>query len=270
MTEKVVSLSGGLVLGMVFALFLSVGTTGSISSSVDLDYPSISGLIGMNDMQSYRSSSGAGNPSENTTPVAAAPPAQEENRGRVIRIATVTETADPAGAAAASNASALAKNDGTEMAYGEYSSLRQIHLQHSSQGSGGSGNASYAATGMIAAGSGNFARIADESSGQGDMDSQGGQPSVVDNKPQTTGSPAVAQNDPGGQEGSEEGEGGPAITSQTDPRPGSPSIDPGLSGGGSEFADQHPQPWGPETNNGGRPQQPDPYFMQDRHKPELD
>ncbi len=41
MTEKVVSLSGGLVLGMVVALFLGIGATQSITPSLHFEIPSI-------------------------------------------------------------------------------------------------------------------------------------------------------------------------------------------------------------------------------------
>jgi hypothetical protein len=268
MTEKVVSLSGGLVLGMAFALFLSVSTTQSLTTPLHMEYPSMSGLIGLNDLQSFRSSSSS-QASDTTPAVAVAPPSQEPERDRIIRIATVTETTDPVFQAPVHQENLIPKNTPADHASGNVSTLRQMHQQHSYIASA-SGSASYATVGQIARQGSNFTSIADNGQGTGETSGAGGgQPSVVDNKPQPTGSPAVAQNDPETGEGEEEG-GGPAVASFV-PRPPSPDF---ISNDNmSERVDPHSPGWHnqfQETEEGHHPEPHGPSEFQQGHRPEVD
>jgi hypothetical protein len=274
MTEKVVSLSGGLVLGMAFALFLSVSTTQTMNQALDFDYPSMSSLIGVNDLQSYRSSSPVH--STDTTPaINVAPPAQQEDRGRIIRIATVTETTDPLDDASTTIAAATAavlipKTTSIASQVDRRSTLQQMHRQHSYIA--GSSSPAYTSVGQIASQSGNFTAIADNGQGVGQAGGQGGTPpSVIDNKPQTSGTPSVAQNDPGSGENEGE-ESGPAIAG-FNPGPREPES----SSNGSRH---HVDPYNPQWNNnfhetedshGGHG--PDPHGadqVQQGHRPEVD
>ncbi len=266
MTEKVVSLSGGLVLGMAFALFLSVSTTQTVTSPMHMEYPSVSGLIGLNDLQSYRSSS-PGQVSDTTPAVSVAPPAQDEDRGRIVRIATVTETVDPVLTAHATvtTASDLPKNFSTAGAnVDRASTLQQMHQQHSFIERNTTGN--YSMVTQIARQSNNFSAIADNGQGPGYSNSGGGdQPSVIDNKPHTSGSPSIAHNDPGG-EGSEED--GPSLTGHS-PKPSGPDDV-------NDTERHHVEPYNPsETHNyhgvggnsGNHPSQNGPQGFQQGHGP---
>jgi hypothetical protein len=272
MTEKVVSLSGGLVLGMAFALFLSVSTTQTMNQALDFDYPSMSSLIGVNDLQSYRSSSPVH--STDTTPaVTVAPPSQQEDRGRIIRIATVTETTDPADAASTTSSSSEAlipKTTSIASQVDRGSTLQQMHRQHSYIAA--SSSSSYSSVGQIASQSGNFTAIADNGQGAGQAGGQGGTPpSVVDNKPQTSGSPAVAQNDPGSGENEGE-ESGPAIAG-FNPGPRDPDS---FSNNTRHHVDPYNPQWNHnfhETEEGNGGHGPDPHGadqFQQGHRPEVD
>lgn len=274
MTEKVVSLSGGLVLGMAFALFLSVSTTQTMNQALDFDYPSMSSLIGVNDLQSYRSSSPVH--STDTTPsITVAPPSQQEDRGRIIRIATVTETTDPLDDASTTSAAATAevlipKTTSIASQVDRSGTLQQMHRQHSYIAA--SSSSSYSSVGQIASQSGNFTAIADNGQGAGQAGGQGGTPpSVIDNKPQICGSPSIAQNDPRG--GDIEGEeSGPAITG-SNPGPRDPDSS---SNDTRHHVDPHNPHWNlnfheTEDDNGGH--HPDPHGadqFQQGHRPEVD
>lgn len=281
MTEKIVSLSGGLALGMAFALFLGVSTTQNMTSPLRMEYPSVSRLIGLNDLQSYRSSSSS-QASDTTPAISVAPPAQEEDRGRIIRIATVTETADHIfldAAPASSNGNYVPKTFGAAAdAFDAGSTLQQMHRQHSYIAA--STSSSYASVGQIARQTSNFASIADNGSGanQGG-DTGGSQPSVVDTKPRTSGTPAIAQNDPGNGEG--EGE-EPAVAGLA-PRPPDPDtfvddarrhVDPSNPGWNHDFHEiqegnggHHPDPQGTEGHHSD-PQGTEGYHQE--HRPEVD
>ncbi len=273
MTEKVVSLSGGLVLGMAFALFLSVSTTQTMNQALDFDYPSMSSLIGVNDLQSYRSSSPA-NSTDTTRGVTVAPPSQQEDRGRIIRIATVTETADPLdGASTTSTSSSVALIPKTASIASQAergTTLQQMHRQHSYIAA--SSSSSYSSVGQIASQSGNFTAIADNGQGAGQAGGQGGTPpSEVDNKPQTSGSPAVAQNDPGSDE-SEGEESGPAIAG-FNPGPRDPDS---FTNNTRHHVDPHNPQWNHnfhETEEGHGGHGPNPHGadqFQQGHRPEVD
>ena len=263
MTEKVVSLSGGLVLGMAFALFLSVSTTQTMNAPMHVEYPSVSNLIGLNDLQSYRSS-GSGNANDTTPAISVAPPAQGEDRGRIVRIATVTETTDPVLTAPSSQTVFIPKSFGTENAdESRGSTLQQMHQQHTHVAQTATGN--YSAV-QIARQSGNFTSIANSGRNTGNLSSAGGsQPSVVDSKPQTSGSPAVAHNDPG-QEGEEE----PAVAGFS-PRPSEPDQ---LNDNDRRHVDPYNPQWQHDfdgTEEGGH--HPDPHGIegsQQGHRPETD
>lgn len=132
MTEKVVSLSGGLVLGMAFALLLGVTASQNGSSSMNVDYPSISSLIGNNDFQSYRTSSPAPQASDTTPVINVSPPPPRENTGRIVRIATASETTHPVTASPVTTATeeiALKGHETIETPK-DTDNLRQINLQN--------------------------------------------------------------------------------------------------------------------------------------------
>jgi len=273
MTEKVVSLSGGLVLGMAFALFLSVSTTQSMNAPlhVNVEYPSVSRLIGLNDLQSYRSSSGTGQASDTTPAISVAPPAQEGDQGRIIRIATITETSDPVITAPPSATAHIPKvMDGVQDDVDRGSTLQQMHLQHSYIAS--STSAANATVGQIARQSSNFTSIANNGRGSGFAGNSGGsQPSVIDNKPQTSGSPSIAQNNPGEEE---EGEGEDPAVAGFSPRPPDPDT---FNDGDRHHMDPYNPGWQhnfDETEDGhGGGHHPDPQGMegfQQGHRPETD
>ena len=89
MTEKVVSLSGGLVLGMVCAFFLSIGATQNLSPSMHFEIPTISQMTIAQTTHSRPA------PANDTTPAVNVSTPSNEDRGRITRIATLTETSDP-------------------------------------------------------------------------------------------------------------------------------------------------------------------------------
>lgn len=213
MTEKVVSLSGGLILGMAFALLLGITATQNGSAPINVDYPSMSSLIGNNDFQSYRTSSPAPQASDTTPVINVSPPAPQENTGRIVRIATASETTHPVTASPVTTTDEIAlkgyepietpKNTGN---------LRQMNLQNTYTARS-SETSTYATTGFVASQGGNFTAIANGSSQGGQGGSAGSQPSLADNKPQIAGSPAIAQNNPqGGEQDEDEGNDEPAIT----------------------------------------------------------
>ncbi len=220
MTEKVVSLSGGLVLGMAFALLLGVTASQNSTSSVNIDYPSMSSLIGNNDFQSYRTSSPAPQASDTTPVISVSPPPSQENTGRIVRIATASETAQPVTASAVTVTTEEIALKGHEPAETPKNTGNLHHMNLLNTYTARSSETStYASAGFIAGQSGNFTAIANGSSQGGQGGSTGSQPPVADNKPQVNGSPAIAQNNPqGGEQGQEEGNDEPAIAGYN-PRP---------------------------------------------------
>ncbi|PIE52200.1 hypothetical protein CSA37_07520 [Candidatus Fermentibacteria bacterium] len=181
MTEKVMSLSSGLVLGILFALSLGVGTTQLATSPMHMDYPEIPYLTGLNDLQSFHATPAA--PSRDTTPAAAVtPPANTQ--GRIIRIATVTETVEPALSPTVSSGIEEPKSfsfteepklDGT---------LQHTHLQHSCIAR--AGDYSARAELIQAARETNFTSIACGSASRSSQTTETGteRPSVIDDKPE--------------------------------------------------------------------------------------
>jgi len=274
MTEKVVSLSSGLVLGMVLALFISISTTQIATSPLHMEYPSMSGLISLNDLQSYHTSSSS--PARDTTPVIQASPPANQGQGRIIRIATVTETTDPVLSAAGNTSSEqiASKNWVNEEDPKATGSLQQMHLQHSYL-AGGSQASNYAILGQVARQT-NFTAIACGASGPGDQVSGGGeQPSIIDDKPQTTGSPAIAQGNPDAEQGEEgEGQSDPAVASFT-PRPPAPDT---FSNNNTRELVNPSNPNGRDYHDleeGNGQHNPDHHFgagpqMQQGHRPETD
>lgn len=220
MTEKVVSLSGGLVLGMAFALLLGVTASQNGSSPINVDYPSMSSLIGNNDFQSYRTSSPTPQASDTTPVISVSPPPPSENTGRIVRIATASETTHPVTASPVTTSTDEIALKGYEPAETPKNtgSLPRMNLQNTYTARSSEAS-TYAAAGFIASQGGNFTAIANGSSQGGQGGSTGSQPPVADNKPQITGSPSIAQNDPqGGEQGEEEGNDEPAIAGYN-PRP---------------------------------------------------
>jgi len=190
MTEKVVSLSGGLVLGMVVTLFLGIGATQRISPSAHFEIPSVLRMTIAQNTQ------GTSVPASDTTPSVNVATPSNEDGGRITRIATLTETADPAFTpATTSTVQSEPKNWVYNSTPKVGSELRMANLQHTCIASNGSTANTYCTLGMTAAREGNFAAIAGNSGNPANYN--GGQtPSFIDNKPQSQGSPAIAQNDP--------------------------------------------------------------------------
>ncbi|RKZ03241.1 hypothetical protein DRQ21_06245 [Candidatus Fermentibacteria bacterium] len=244
MTEKVVSLSGGLVLGMVFALFLGIGATQHISSTVHFEVPSV---MQMTIAQTTHSNSA---PASDTTPAVNTTTPANEDSGRITRIATVTETTDPV-IAQATTTNTAPKNWEYDTSPKVDNELRRANLLHTSIASNTGATNTYSGLGMTAARENNFVAIAG-SSENGANYSGGHTPSFIDSKPQSHGSPAIAQNDPDNDpeddpsiSGSGSAKPGPApgpdsisddnTMRQVDPvRPGHSYADVQF-GGGSEF-----------------------------------
>ena len=188
MTEKVVSLSGGLVLGMVFALFLGIGATQRISPSAHFEIPSVLRMTIAQNTQ--------GTSASDTTPSVDVDTPSNEDRGRITRIATLTETTDPAFTpATTSSVQAEPKNWVNNSTPKVDNGLRMANLQHASIASNTGSASSCAVLDLTTARQGNFTTIACSSSGQGGYGS-GSTPYFVGNKPQSHGSPAIAQNNP--------------------------------------------------------------------------
>jgi len=274
MTEKIASLSGGLVLGMAFTLFLSISSTQTLTAPLHMGYPSMSDLISINDFQSYHTSSAS---STDTTPaISVSTPSTGQDQGRIIRIATSTETSDPVLSAdnTPPQESILPKTWTFTEAPKTGSPLQQMHLQHTFIAGASTGN-NFCTIGQAARQTSNFTAIADNSSGDGQSSGGSGQPPVIDNKPQTTGSPAIAQGNPGTEEGEEEGgSGGPAMASFT-PRPPTPDS---LNDNGARHSvnpySPHPEindhETGEDSNNDDHHGQGGPSQLQNSHRPETD
>jgi hypothetical protein len=244
MTEKVVSLSGGLILGMVFALFLGVGATQHISSPVHFEVPSV---MQMTIAQTTHNNSA---PAPDTTlAVNVATPVNEDS-GRITRIATVTETTDPVIAQTTATTTAEPKNCECEASPKIGSELRRANLQHTCIALNTPQANTFSGLSVTTAREGNFVTIAGIS--ENPVSCTGGHtPSFIDSKPRSHGSPTVAQNDP-----DKESETDPSVAGGESARP-SPAPSPDLisntnttmrqadpprhnhadiqSGGGSEF-----------------------------------
>lgn len=211
MTEKVISLSGGLALGMVFTLFLGIGVTQSIAPSSDFKIPSI---LQMTIAQHAHSPST--HASDTTTSVNVITP-NNPDRGRITRIATLGITTDPVFETTASTNYGDPKDLAIASTPKIESSLLRNNLQRSYIASNTSSSTS-AILGQTVTRESNFTAIATGSAGSNGYNG-GHTPSFVDGKPQTQGgSPAVAQN-PGS---SGNGDDDPATTAKTN-NPGSDS-----------------------------------------------
>ena len=284
MTEKVVSLSSGLVLGMAFALFLGIGATQISSSPLHMEYPALPDLLGLNDYQSFHTPSSA-SPAQDTTPSISVSPPPAQGTGRIVRIATVSETTNPILASASSTATEeefTPKNwaDSEDPKAG--STLQQMHLQHSYI-AGAANTYDHISLGQIARQT-NFTCIAFTNSGNANQASGGSDqpPSNVDSKPGITGTPAIAQGDPEiteGEESEEGGEGsesGPAVASYT-PRPSLPDNDLASGRNHVQIDPYNPHGYHSYTAIDPRPDahHNDPHgseaeYQQNHHKPETD
>ena len=201
MKEKVVSLSGGLVLGMVCALFLGIGATQKMTQPLHFEIPSIM------QMTIAQASHSTPTPTNNTTPAVNVAAPVNEDRGRITRIATLTDTTDPAFSSATVTTSlAEPKNWENASTPKIENSLQEAYLQHSNTLSNPQTYASI--TIAHTAGQGNFTAIATNTTGRNGFN--GGQnPSFVEGKPLTHGSPATAQGNAGDNEGEQ-----PALTEE--------------------------------------------------------
>lgn len=211
MTEKVVSLSGGLVLGMVFALFLGIGVTQSLAPSAHFEIPSI---LQMTIAQATHSTS---TPANDTKPTVNVATPGSENRGRITRIATLGATTDPV--LETTTTQTNPKNWEIASTPKIDNSLQAANLQHSYIASNPQATSSFASLGQVVSRQGNFSAIVANTTGRS---ASGSQPSGVEGKPQTQGcSPSVAHNNP------DMGD-GPAITPSitggepSKPEPGDP------------------------------------------------
>ncbi len=254
MTEKVVSLSGGLVLGMVVALFLGIGATQSIAPSLHFEIPSI---LQMTIAQNTHNTPA---PTNDTTPTAAVATPADPDRGRITRIATLTETTDPVFGTTASTSEAAPKDWDVATTPKVNSALQRTNLQHTYIASNSqASNSAYAGLGQAAARQGNFTALIDNAHGGYTSSSR---PAVAQNKPQTQGSPAVAHNDPGtGVSGDE----GPAVTHDKTPTPSEDNN----NGSSERFEVSHGRPHhnftpdqdGPSLGDGDTPGRPGPSQM---------
>ncbi|MCK5034276.1 MAG: hypothetical protein KAS73_00160 [Candidatus Sabulitectum sp.] len=241
MTEKVISLSGGLALGMVFALFLGIGVTQSITPSSDFQIPSI---LQMTIAQhTYNPSTHA---SDTTSSVNVATP-NNPDRGRITRIATLEITTDPVFETTATTNYGDHKDWEIASTPKIESSLMRNNLQRSYIALNTSSSTSII-LGQTATRESNFTAIATNSAGRNGYNG-GHTPSFIYGKPQTQGgSPAVAQNpDPSGNNGDD-----PATAAKTD-KPGSgPDSEQG-NNNGSNY-NLAPDFGGSSENDPGSPQ----------------
>ncbi|MEA3266755.1 MAG: hypothetical protein U9P42_07420 [Candidatus Fermentibacteria bacterium] len=241
MTEKVISLSGGLALGMVFALFLGIGVTQSITPSSDFQMPSI---LQMTIAQHTRNP--ATHASDTTPTVNVATP-NNPDRGRITRIATLTTTTDPVFETTATTNNDDSKDWEIASTPKIESSLLRNNLQRSYIALNTSSSTS-AILGQTTTRESNFTAIAANSAGRNGYNG-GHTPSFIHGKPQTQGSPAIAQNpDPGGNNGDD-----PATYAKSD-KPGSgPDSEQGNNNHGSNH-NLAPDFGGGSENDPGSPQ----------------
>lgn len=194
MTEKVISLSGGLALGMVFALFLGIGVTQSITPSSGFQIPSI---LQMTIAQhTYNPSAHA----SDTTPATNVATPGNPDRGRITRIATLEITTDPVWGTTATTSNEDPKDWAVASTPKIESPLQRNNLQRSYIALNGN-SSTHAILGQTVTRQSNFTAIAASSAGRNGYNG-GHTPSFVGGKPQTQGSPSVAQNpDPSGNNG---------------------------------------------------------------------
>ncbi len=264
MTEKVVSLSGGLLLGMVFALFLGIGATQSIPASSHFEMPSFM------PMTITQNSHAPSTPTNDTTPTVHVATPSNPDRGRITRIATLEATTDPVFEPVTTTEIAFAepKNfDGVSTPKID-NSLQRTNLQRSYIESNPQDN-TFVAIGTIVARQNNTTSIIENTSGNSPSPYN---PAGISGKPQTHGSPSVAHNDPGEGEGSE----GPDFAGASKPGPGNP--DPNLSDGNTrDYTESgspsdnyfHNNSGGGTENDPGSSDTPRPN-IQNHHRPETD
>jgi len=208
MTEKVISLSGGLALGMVFALFLGIGATQSIDPSSRFEIPSIL------QMTIAQHTHGPATPDSNTAPASNTVAPNIPDRGRITRIATLEVTTDPVLGTTATASNEDPKDWAIASTPKIESALQRNNLQRSYIALNSSSN-TYASLGQTVGRESNFAAIATSSAGRNNY-SGGSTPSGVEGKPQTQGGPpSVAHNNP------DEGHGDDPATSAKTEKPGS-------------------------------------------------
>ncbi len=186
MADKVISLSSGLILGMVCALFLGIGSTQNIMPSSNFELPFNFEMT----IAQYPHSTEQHVPEQeaNTTPsVTPTVDSAEPNSGRITRIATLTITEDPV----------LDSQEQTPKinltAPVPDNSLYMVNQQRSLIAHNTTTESTYSGIILITAKQSNFSSIADNSSGRssGLATTPG-----IEGKPHTAGSPALAHNDP--------------------------------------------------------------------------
>jgi len=272
MTEKVVSLSGGLVLGMGFALVLGIGSTQTMTLPLRFEYPAMSNLTITQDIN------GSSAPAADTTPgISVAPPSVEQDRGRITRIATSTETvaAEITAPFTTTENEFLLKSWAVAETPKNTNTLQRANLQHSYMACNPTTSESIALA-QIARGN-NFDAIAEIAAGN---PGNTGQPSYIEGKQQTPGSPSIAHNNPGGgdMEGGPDGS-QPAITGEIpSPRPtpddSSDETDPHITPRTPSWQNSLIDGNNPRPGLGSRPQgfndNDGPSLYQPRHRPETD
>lgn len=187
MTDKVVSLSSGLVLGMVCALFLGVGSTQNVLPSSNFELPFNFEMT----IAQYPHSTEQHVPEQEagTTPsVTPSVDIAEPGSGRITRIATLTITENP-----------ISNHEEQSTKIHQTTTIPDNSLYRANQ------QRSFIATNsttesmnsniiLVTAKQSNFTSIADNSTGRNTGTTTS--PEII-GKPQTTGSPALAHNDPG-------------------------------------------------------------------------
>ncbi|MCK5131777.1 MAG: hypothetical protein KAR40_06445 [Candidatus Sabulitectum sp.] len=178
MTEKVVSLSGGLVLGMVCALFLGIGATQNLSPSVHFEIPAI---LQMTIAQTTHSRPA---PANDTTPNINTATPSNEDRGRITRIATLTETSDPVFTTTATTTQTDPKNWTIASTPKIENTLQRVNLQRSYVASNPQTTSTFISLGPVARQS-NYTTIIDNATAEPTSRSE---PSGIEGKPHTQGS----------------------------------------------------------------------------------
>lgn len=187
MTDKVVSLSSGLILGMVCALFLGIGSTQNIMPSSNFELPNNFSMT----IAQYPHSAEQQTQEQETIPSSSvAPPVEtaESETGRITRIATLTITEDPI----LSTEESSPKIVHTPPVHNN--SLYRTNQQRAFIANNSSAESTYSEIDIVTAKQSNFVSIANNSTGRTSGLSNSPQ---LDDKPQTSGSPALAHSDPG-------------------------------------------------------------------------
>ncbi len=186
MTDKVVSLSSGLVLGMVCALFLGIGSTQNIMPSSNFELPFNFEMT----IAQHPHSTEQHVPEQeaSTTPsVTPAVDSAEPSSGRITRIATLTITEDPV---LDSQEYASKINQTTPV---PDNSLYIANQQRSLIAHSTTTESTNSGIIIVTAKQSNFTSIADNSSGRS---SSFATTPEFESKPHTAGSPAIAHNNP--------------------------------------------------------------------------